>query len=60
MQYDNVSETLGTSMCLQWILRTGQEYVFVVNHNMEDLELDNRFHSAVSTVTVKASYTFRY
>ncbi len=60
VQYDNVSETLGINMRLQWIPRAGQEYFFVVNHNMEDLDLDNRFHSAVSTVTAKLSYTFRY
>jgi hypothetical protein len=60
VQYDNVSETLGINMRLQWIPRAGQEYFFVVNHNMEDLDRDNRFQSAVSTVTAKFSYTFRY
>jgi hypothetical protein len=60
VQYDNISETLGINMRLQWIPQAGQEYFFVVNHNMEDVDRDNRFHSAVSTVTAKFSYTFRY
>ena len=60
VQYDNVSETLGINMRLQWIPQAGQEFFFVVNHNMEDIDRDNRFHSAISTMTVKFSYTFRY
>ena len=60
VQYDNVSETLGINMRLNWIPVPGQEFFFVVNHNMEDYDRDNRFHSAASTVTAKFSYTFRY
>jgi len=60
VQYDNVSETLGINMRLNWIPVPGQEFFFVVNHNMEDYDRDNRFHSAAFTVTAKFSYTFRY
>ena len=60
IQYDNFSETLGINMRLNWIPVPGQEFFFVVNHNMEDYDRDNRFHSAASTVTAKFSYTFRY
>ena len=60
VQYDNVSETLGINMRLNWIPVPGQEFFFVVNHNMEDYDRDNRFHSAASTLTAKFSYTFRY
>ena len=60
VQYDNVSENLGINTRLQWIPQAGQEFFFVVNHNMEDVDRDNRFHSAISTMTVKFSYTFRY
>ena len=60
VQYDNVSETMGINMRLNWIPVPGQEFFFVVNHNMEDFDRDNRFHSAASTVTAKFSYTFRY
>jgi hypothetical protein len=60
VQYDNVSENLGINMRLNWIPVPGQEFFFVVNHNMEDVDRDNRFHSLASTVTAKFSYTFRY
>jgi hypothetical protein len=60
VQYDNISETLGINMRLNWIPVPGQEFFFVVNHNLEDFDRDNRFHSAASTVTAKFSYTFRY
>ena len=60
IQYDNFSETLGINMRLNWIPVPGQEFFFVVNHNMEDYDRDNRFHSAAFTVTAKFSYTFRY
>jgi len=60
VQYDNVSDTLGINMRLNWIPLPAQEFFFVVNHNMEDYDRDNRFHSAASTVTAKFSYTFRY
>ena len=60
VQYDNISETIGINMRLNWIPEAGQEFFFVVNHNMQDLDLDNRFHTSASTVTAKFSYTFRY
>ena len=60
VQYDNVSETMGINMRLNWIPVAGQEFFFVINHNMEDYDRDNRFHTAASTVTAKMSYTFRY
>jgi len=60
VQYDNISETMGINMRLNWIPEAGQEFFFVINHNMEDFDRDNRFHTAVSTVTAKLSYTFRY
>ena len=60
VQYDNVSETLGLNMRLNYIPEAGQEYFLVINHNMQDYDRDNRFHSAASTITAKLSYTFRY
>jgi hypothetical protein len=38
----------------------GRELYFVVNHNLQDLDGDNRFHSLTSDVIAKASYTFRF
>ena len=60
VQYDNISETIGINMRLNWIPQAGQEFFFVVNHNMQDIDLDNRFHTSYSSVTAKFSYTFRY
>ncbi len=60
IQYDNVSETAGINMRLHWIPEIGKEIFFVINHTLEDYDLDNRFHSTYSDVTAKFNYTFRY
>jgi len=60
VQYDNVSDTVGLNSILRWIPRAGQETVFVVNTQQEDVDRDGRFRSYTSDVTLKLSYTFRY
>jgi hypothetical protein len=60
IQYDNVSELMGLNLRLNWIPEAGQELFFVINHNMQDFDRDNRFNSATSDVVAKASYTFRF
>jgi len=60
IQYDNVSETAGINMRLHWIPEAGREMFFVINHNVEDFDRDNSFHSAGSDMTVKVNYTFRF
>jgi hypothetical protein len=60
IQYDNVSEVMGLNLRLNWIPEAGQELFFVINHNMQDLDRDNRFHSSTSDVVAKAGYTFRF
>jgi hypothetical protein len=60
LQYDNVSELMGVHMRLHWIPEAGREAYLVLNHNLEDFDLDNRFHSALSEAAVKFSYTFRF
>jgi hypothetical protein len=60
IQYDNVSEVMGLNLRFNWIPEAGQELFFVVNHNMQDLDRDNRFHSVTSDVVAKAGYTFRF
>jgi hypothetical protein len=42
------------------VLMAGREMLFVVNHTVEDFDLDDRFHSLVSDVAAKISYTFRF
>ena len=60
IQYDNLSEVMGINVRLHWVPEAGREGFFVINHNLEDFDLDNRFHSALSEATVKFSYTFRF
>jgi hypothetical protein len=60
IQYDNVSELMGINLRVHWVPQAGREGFFVINHNLEDFDLDNRFHSALSEASVKFSYTFRF
>jgi hypothetical protein len=60
IQYDNVSETMGINMRLHWIPQAGREIYFVINHNLEDYDRDNRFHSTYSEAVAKLNYTFRF
>jgi hypothetical protein len=60
IQYDNVSEIIGLNLRLNWIPEAGRELFFVINHNVQDFDQDNRFHSLASDVVAKASYTFRF
>jgi len=60
LQYDNVSETIGINSRLHWIPEAGREAYLVLNHNLEDFDRDNSFHSTVSEISMKFSYTFRF
>jgi hypothetical protein len=60
IQYDNVSEVVGLNLRLNWIPEAGRELFFVINHNLQDFDEDNRFHSLANDVVAKASYTFRF
>jgi hypothetical protein len=60
IQYDNVSEIAGLNSRLHWIPEAGRELYFVINHNAEDFDRDNSFHSTFSDVTAKLNYTFRF
>jgi hypothetical protein len=60
VQYDNASEVLGVNSRLQWIPKAGREGFIVLNHNMQDYDKDGTFHSTLSDLNVKFSYTFRF
>jgi hypothetical protein len=60
VQYDNVSEIVGINSRLHWIPEAGREAFLVLNHNLEDFDLDNRYRSAYSEAAIKFSYTFRF
>lgn len=60
LQYDNVSESMGINTRLHWIPQAGREAFIVLNHNLQDLDLDNRFTSAAADLAIKLNYTFRF
>jgi hypothetical protein len=60
LQYDNDSETVGINSRLHWIPEAGREGFLVLNHNLEDWDKDNSFHSTSADVVVKLSYIFRF
>ncbi len=60
IQYDNASEVFGVNSRIQWIPKAGQEGFIVLNHNMQDFDKDSSFRSALSDLSVKFSYTFRF
>ncbi len=60
IQYDNVSEIVGINSRLHWIPVAGREMYFVINHNLQDFDRDNRFKSQFSDATAKINYTFRF
>lgn len=60
IQYDNISETIGINSRVQWIPQAGREAFLVLNHNLQDFDRDNRFHTAFSDTAMKFSYTFRF
>jgi hypothetical protein len=60
IQYDNVSEVAGLNLRLNWIPEAGREFFFVINHNLQDVDRDNTFHTASSDMVAKLSYTFRF
>ena len=60
VQYDNVSETMGVSARVVWIPEAGREAYIVLNHNLQDLDLNNRFESRLADLAVKFNYTFRF
>jgi len=60
IQYDNVSETVGINSRLHWVPRAGREGFVVLNHNLQDVDRDNSFHSSYSELTLKFSYTLRF
>jgi hypothetical protein len=60
IQYDNVSELMGVNMRLHWIPEAGREAYLVLNHNLQDFDLNNRFESLFAESAVKFGYTFRF
>ncbi len=60
VQYDNASETAGVNSRLHWTPEAGRDLYIVLNHNLEDFDRDNSFHSNVADFTIQYRHTFRY
>jgi hypothetical protein len=60
IQYDNGSETVGINSRLHWIPQAGREAFVVLNHNLQDIDRNDSFHSSVADLSLKFSYTFRF
>jgi len=60
VQYDNVTETMGVNTRLHWIPEAGREAFIVLNHSLQDVDLNNRFESTLADLAVKLNYTFRF
>lgn len=60
LQYDNDSEVVGINSRLHWIPQAGREAFIVLNHNLEDLNRNDSFHSSLADLSLKLSYTFRF
>jgi len=60
IQYDNVTETMGVNTRLHWIPEAGREAFIVLNHNLQDTDLNNRFESTFADLAIKFNYTFRF
>jgi hypothetical protein len=60
IQYDNLSENMGINTRFHWIPEAGREAFIVLNHNLQDVDLDNRFESSLADLAIKLNYTFRF
>ena len=60
LQYDNDSELVGINSRLHWIPQAGREAFIVLNHNLQDLDRNDSYHSTLADLSLKVSYTFRF
>ena len=60
IQYDNDSEAIGLNSRLHWIPQAGREAFVVLNHNLQDIDRNDSFHSTLADLSIKFSYTFRF
>jgi hypothetical protein len=60
IQWDNDSRVMGFNSRLHWVPQAGQEAFFVINHNLQDDDRNDSYHSQSADITLKFNYTFRY
>lgn len=59
-QYDNVSDSIGINARLRYNVEAGRDVWFVLDHNVAEDPLTDRFVSTRSDAVLKLRYTFRY
>jgi hypothetical protein len=59
VQYDTDSRNIGLQSRLRWIMKPGNEFFVVFNHDWQENELD-RFESSLTRFRVKLNYVFRF
>jgi len=60
LQYSNDSEIAGIHSRIHWIPEAGRELFVVLNHNLQDPDRDNEFHSSFADLSVQYRHTFRF
>lgn len=60
IQYDNVSQILGSNSRFSWILKPGNIIFLVYNHNWQHLEGNRELQSLENRTNLKLSYTLRF
>ena len=60
IQYDNVSQELGWQSRFRWILKPGNEILFVWNSNSMRRPIEDRFKVEESLTRLKLNYNFRF
>ncbi|NJN24861.1 MAG: hypothetical protein HC819_02165 [Cyclobacteriaceae bacterium] len=59
IQYDNVSEKMGWQTRFRWIIKPGNEILFVWNSTMYELPEETRFAVQQSSTRLKVNYNIR-
>lgn len=61
IQFDDVSEVLGTNTRFRWIITPGTDIFFVYNHNWQNIPaLNRRFFTVQQGGALKMVYTYRF
>jgi hypothetical protein len=60
IQWDDDSEVVSFNSRLHWVPQAGREAFLVLNHNLQDEDENQSFHSQNADLTLKFNYTFRY
>jgi hypothetical protein len=58
IQYDNVTQFLGTNSRFTWVISPGNTFFIVYNHNWQ--QITERFISIEDRTNIKLTYTFRF